>query len=144
MSELTTIYPSGFYRVSLKAIIRNKKDEVLMVKEKSSSWCLPGGGIDHNEEYDEALRRELYEEALITQPFTAYAVGIDTFYVREKEAWLMWVVYEVSFNEPLLYGIGQDATDVAFIDPKILKDSMLRAERLTYRWCVDRSASLIV
>ena len=55
-----SIYPEAFYRVSLKAIIRNALGHVLLVKESGSeSWSFPGGGIDHGETELDALRREL-------------------------------------------------------------------------------------
>jgi ADP-ribose pyrophosphatase YjhB (NUDIX family) len=63
-------YPEAMYRVSLKVIIRNATDEVLLVKENGPGWSLPGGGIDHGEKIDHALKRELYEEVLIDAPFT--------------------------------------------------------------------------
>jgi 8-oxo-dGTP pyrophosphatase MutT (NUDIX family) len=58
-------YQTTFYRVSLKAINCNSNGEVLVVKENGSAWSLPGGGIDHEETIHGALKRELYEEALI-------------------------------------------------------------------------------
>ena len=43
-------YPSAFYRVSLKAVIRNGAGEVLCVTESERNmWELPGGGLDHGE-----------------------------------------------------------------------------------------------
>jgi 8-oxo-dGTP pyrophosphatase MutT (NUDIX family) len=134
MSKQISLYPSTFYRVSLKAIIRNEKAEVLMVQESSDSWSLPGGGIDHGETHEEALGRELYEEALITQSFTATIIGIEPIYIKEKQTWMMWVVYDITFKDPLVYGVGADAKKVAFIDPYTLEGSSARAEALTYQW----------
>jgi len=136
------IYPNTFYRVSIKAIIRNKKGEVLLVKEGSDSWSLPGGGMDHGEPFEEALAREMYEEASIEQPFTVTLRGIDSFYFELRTAWLMWIVCELTFSEKLIYGRGVDADDVAFIDPSTLKDSQYRSERLVYKWCVDQNATI--
>ena len=141
MKNHKSIYPNTFYRVSLKAIIRNEKGEVLVVKEKSDSWNLPGGGIDHGETVEQALKRELYEEALIHQPFTFQPLGVDVMFMDTKAAWLMWVVYEVTFKGTLLFDVGPDATEVAFVDPVKLQGSTSRSERLIYRWCVDRTAA---
>ena len=56
-------YPSTFYRVSLKAVIRDDQGRVLVNKEGSmDTWSLPGGGWDHGETEHEAIARELYEE----------------------------------------------------------------------------------
>lgn len=54
--------PTTFYRVSLKAVIRDEEGKILVVKENGSNWTLPGGGWDHGESERDALARELYEE----------------------------------------------------------------------------------
>lgn len=41
------MYPTTFYRVSVKALIKNDKNEILVVKESQDFWSLPGGGLDH-------------------------------------------------------------------------------------------------
>lgn len=141
MTRLISKYPTTFYRVTVKGIIRDQRGYVLAVKEGSDNWSLPGGGIDHEESLEQALAREMYEEALITQPFSSQIIGIDSFFVAEKEAYFMWVVCELGFTDTLLHGIGQDARDVQFIDPKQCKGSLHRSERLLYKWCVDHSSA---
>lgn len=133
-------YPNTYYRVSLKAIIRNKKGEVLVVKEKGSKWSLPGGGIDHDESFEDGLKREMYEEAKITQPFLANIVGVDAFFRLKNQDYLMWVVCELTFDKPLLYGVGEDADEVAFMDPALFKNSKFLSEQLLYKWCTGKSA----
>ena len=59
------------FRVSLKAVIFNENDEILIVKESGRDWWdIPGGGIDHGESIKEALARELREEVSLTGDFT--------------------------------------------------------------------------
>lgn len=127
-------YPQAMYRVSLKAIIRNEKGEVLVVREDGDDWSLPGGGVDHGEDVMTALKRELYEEALITSEFTANFVGIDTFYVEERQRWLMWIVYEVILPDGYKYGVGPDADEVAFMDISSFEGSDNRGFKLTHKW----------
>ncbi|MNH11683.1 RNA pyrophosphohydrolase [compost metagenome] len=131
-------YPDAFYRVSLKAIIRNEDGEVLVVKENGSKWTLPGGGMDHGETTHEALKRELYEEALITSHFRERLVNTCSLYLEKREAWLLWLVYEVEIDD-LEYGVGADADEVAFINPELLKDSPYRSEQLVYSFATSKT-----
>lgn len=134
-------YPNTFYRVSVKAIIRNDKGEVLVVKEKGSAWSLPGGGIDHGETAHDALKRELYEEALIKSDFTERIVDTESMFINEKDSWLLWLVYEVNV-ENLDYGVGEDCDEVAFINPESLnghaKIVLSRSEKLVYKFTSRR------
>jgi 8-oxo-dGTP pyrophosphatase MutT (NUDIX family) len=50
------------YRVSIKAIIKDSAERILLVREKSGLWELPGGGLKHRENIPDALQRELKEE----------------------------------------------------------------------------------
>jgi len=134
-------YPSTFYRVTTKGIIRDERGYVLAVKEGSDNWSLPGGGIDHGETLQQALTREMYEEALITQAFSMKIIGTEAFFVADREAYLMWIVCELQFDEPVQFGIGKDAQAAQFIDPMACKDGVHRSERLIYKWCVDKTAT---
>ena len=50
------------YRVSIKALVFNEDGEILLCQEKNGKWDMPGGGIDHGETPQEALKREVMEE----------------------------------------------------------------------------------
>lgn len=124
-------YPNAFYRVSVKAIIRNERNEYLLVREWKNDWSFIGGGIDHGETVDEALKRELYEEALIEAPFEAKFVETQTVWLPESDMWALWLFYEVTV-ENLTYGLGSDADEIKFIDPSSMKDSELLFEKIVY------------
>lgn len=50
------------YRLSLKALITNANGDILVVKEIGRHhYDLPGGGMDHGEDFRQALARELAE-----------------------------------------------------------------------------------
>ena len=52
-------YPNTYYRVTLKGIIQDGSGNILMVKEASDQWDLPGGGWDHSEGTEDTFSREL-------------------------------------------------------------------------------------
>lgn len=134
-------YPTTFYRVSLKAIIRNENGDVLVVKENGSQWSLPGGGMDHGESVHEALRRELYEEALIEAPFQETLIDSATMYMERQEAWLLWLVFNVAIDN-VQFGVGEDADEVAFMNPAIFKESEYRSEQLVYEFAMKHTPAL--
>lgn len=55
--------PNCFYRVSVKAFITDDKGRFLLTQESNGKWELPGGGLDHGENPQEGLKREILEEA---------------------------------------------------------------------------------
>ena len=50
------------YRVAVKGLVRDESGRLLFVQERSDSWDLPGGGLEHGEDITEALKREFLEE----------------------------------------------------------------------------------
>lgn len=134
MSQENSKYPSTFYRVSIKAIIRNNAGEVLLTKEGDWAWSFPGGGIEHGETESEALKRELLEEVLVEENFSATPVGIETVYVDWLDTWVMWIMYEVTLPEGFSYGNGEGIIETTFKNPNDFKDSENLWERLVYKW----------
>lgn len=122
-------YPDTFYRVSLKAVIRDAQGRVLVNKERDSdTWNLPGGGWSHHESERDALARELYEEVGYTGNFDAKPYTTAVFWLESKQAWLLWIVYEVTVDK-LSFSIGSDSSEIAFIEPSQLSDAKSPAEQ---------------
>ena len=139
MAQTKGKYPDTFYRVSLKAIIRNSKGEVLLVQEGDDAWTFPGGGAEHGESDIDTLKRELREEVLFEGDYTSHPIGIEPKFLPKLEAWLLWIVYEVICDDGYTYGISPDTNDVGFKDPHTFKDSTNDWERLIYKWAVEKS-----
>lgn len=135
-----SIYPTTFFRVSLKAVLRNQQGEVLCVKEQGSAWTLPGGGLDHGETIAEGFDRELHEELTFDAKaqYTSRPIGHEVMYVESKRAWQLWVVFEVQFEDDSLpvFTKGPDADDVAWIDPNIFAEGRTRAQQFIYKYTV--------
>ncbi len=51
------------YRISVKGIVIDKAGRFLLAKEEDGQWELLGGGLHHNEEPIDGLKREVMEEA---------------------------------------------------------------------------------
>lgn len=54
--------PSPFYRVSVKALVFDAAQRLLVVQERRGRWQVPGGGWEHDESLEACVRRELDEE----------------------------------------------------------------------------------
>lgn len=139
MTQQIGKYPSGFYRVSLKAIIRNKQGYVLAVKATddafSSTWDLPGGGMEHGDDEKATFAKELYEEALIDAPISSLRyLGMTPRYTEFKQVWWLGIFYELELPDDFTYGVGADAAQVEFVDPDSFKNSPDITEQLIYTW----------
>ena len=123
-------YPSTFFRVSLKAVIRNDKGQILLNKEgDTDTWNLPGGGWDHGETEYQALARELTEEVGYRDEFVASPFATATFWLESKQAWLLWIVYDVK-TAHTSFSVGEDSTEIAFMSPEeVGKNARSEAER---------------
>src|SRR5271169_5567900 len=85
------------YIISVYAILRNGKDEFLLLKRSQNShsnpgkWDLPGGKLNHRELLEEAIVREVWEEtgiSIVPGDIAGYA----TFELPDKQ--IIAVVYD--------------------------------------------------
>lgn len=83
-------YHQYAYRVSAKALIKTPQG-LLLVKEDSEYWDLPGGGVEHFEDPIQALHREVEEE-----------LGIKLSKVSKTEL-QVWATYDKEHGRPLLF-----------------------------------------
>ncbi len=102
-----------FYHVSLKAILKNKKGEVLILKADSEGtfagfYDLPGGRIDEDEfsvPLPEILKREILEEiGNVTVQINEIPVAVGRHLIKkehahsEKDIPVLYVFYEVNLK----------------------------------------------
>ena len=51
-----------YYRVSVKGIEIDDQGRILLAKEDNGRWEILGGGLDHDEDPTDCLKREIHEE----------------------------------------------------------------------------------
>ena len=67
------------FHVTIKGLFFDPQGRVMLVKEHSGVWDLPGGRLEHGEDFHTALKRECQEEMglnchiLDTVPFWAWS-----------------------------------------------------------------------
>lgn len=118
--------PTTTYRVSAKAVIRNDQGDVLLIKEASGDWGLPGGGVEYGEDIVAGLERELQEECGIIKITSAKLLKALPYFASSQGLWWMWLVYEVTAELPEKFN-GQLHTE--FVDTATFKDSRVKAEK---------------
>lgn len=123
------------YRISIKGLVLNEKGEALVVKETGRDWWdLPGGGMDHGEDFKTALAREMKEEVNLEGNFTYKIIFIDEpAYLKEHDFWQVRLVFEVK-SENMTFSAGDDGDEVEFINPSLFKNSSFKEERRIYSY----------
>ena len=123
------------FRVSLKSVILNENNEVLVVKERDRDWWdLPGGGMDHGESIKGALARELNEEVSLTGNFDYEAIlAEDPKYLERHNLYQMRITFLVK-PENFNFAVGDDSDEIMFVDPIVFKDSDTITEHKVYEY----------
>lgn len=123
------------YRISLKCLVRNDKDEVLVVKEAGRDyWDLPGGGMDHGEDIKSAIAREMKEEVNLEGDFTYAIIDVDEpGHLKEHGLWQIRLIFEV-VPYSMTFSVGDDGDEVAFMKAENFKDSTIKTERQIYSY----------
>jgi len=127
MNDQQGKYPNTFYRVSVKALIKDQDGNILVVKEHQDKWELPGGGLDQGESVHDCLKRELLEELNITNDFTESFNKIETQYMpsrpdKELDFWKMSIYFDVTINGDFEINPSDDLTDAQFMPDSVLND----------------------
>lgn len=122
-------------RVTLKAVILDDRGRILVVKERGRDWWdIPGGGIDHGETIDQALKRELYEEVSFQGDFDfEVLLAEDPQYLENLNLYQMRITFLVKPNS-MVFDKGDDGDEVQFVDADVYKKSDLWTERQIFKF----------
>ena len=132
-----------YYRGTIKAVIRNNDGSVLVVKESSDFIDLPGGGIDHGETYKEAMQRELAEEINYKGDFTMKLAGSEVLERKDGSGYIIFIIFNVILSSPYIPTLGDDTTEVLFIDPVQYKDEKDRSLQMIYKYGADDTLATV-
>lgn len=116
---------STCYRVSIKALIRDEQDKILLLHERKLGWELPGGGLDHGESIQEGLAREVKEELGVElQEFTdkPYAVWVEDL-TEVHGVYALFLLYSVTVDSHnfVFNDTQEDFLDFGFFTPQEIK-----------------------
>lgn len=119
--------PNGtdyLYRISLKALIRNEKGEILVVKESGRDWWdLPGGGLDYGESIKQCLARELKEEIGFDGDFTYSVIAAEEpEHLVRLDALQMCLILDIK-PDSMIFSAGNDGDEIAFMPAEELRKS---------------------
>ena len=112
-----TLVPDSFYRVSVKALIRDKTNRFLLVREDNGFWELPGGGLDFGESPAEGIKREIWEEMKLKTTFISPQPCYFFTIKNHKDVFIANVIYEVglaSFD----FQVTKECEEIRFFSPE--------------------------
>ena len=121
-----------FYQVSLKLILKNSQDQILVLKavgSKAGHYDLPGGRIDDNEfniNLLEIIKREVAEEigdvkvSIIDKPVALGRAQSNKFNDKEVPIRVLYVFFEADYHSGDIV-ISDEHTDYKWINLKNIK-----------------------
>ena len=113
---------SPYYHVSVKAKI-NFNGKTLLVREDGKKWDLPGGGIEHYETIDEALKRELTEEIGVSDFIITSGPKIFKMIDAAANRPLIFIVYELELD-PATEFHPSDNVEIGLFEPGKIQDTV--------------------
>jgi 8-oxo-dGTP pyrophosphatase MutT (NUDIX family) len=109
------------YHVTIKGLVFDGAGRVLLVREATGGWDLPGGRIEHGETFHEALRRECREEMALEceildeSPHWAWTA-------RDRDGlWKVVLCFRVRF-ETLAFTASDECVAIDFFDAQSFSD----------------------
>lgn len=141
---------NGNHKVSVAALVTNDAGEILLVNSPWRGWEYPGGLIEPGETFQEALRREIREEAGVEVEITGFVgicknVGMD--------------IVNIDFTARYTGGqltTSEESTEVRWFTPEEARkaitfpltkkrlENMLSGDREAHLFCFQREPFTVV
>ena len=123
------------YRVTVKGLVRDNTGRLLFVRERGGAWDLPGGGLEHGEGLEQALRREFREEIQAEiETLPTAPVIIPTWHSKFDDPVLI-IAFEVTLlGEPQA---SEETEELAYLHPQDIAPDQLDST------LIDKLAALI-
>lgn len=112
------------YGLTVRGIVKNNKDEILIVKRHPKSrtdpemWELPGGKVENGEFFTDALVREIKEETNLDVKVGDFADAIQNDYMHKRTVQLMMYLVDVKGDVK----ISEEHTDWMWASLKKIKN----------------------
>jgi ADP-ribose pyrophosphatase YjhB (NUDIX family) len=128
---------SPFYRVSLKAIVFDDQQRLLVVKNTKGEWKLPGGGWEHDESMQHCLRRELMEELSAHIKHIDFKAMYPYTGVRPQGGMSLKLAIPVILTDHT-FEIGDDMVEYAFVTSEELAKLYMDTSEVGIKNQIDR------
>ena len=107
--------PSGFYRVSVKALILDEHNKFMLIREADNNWEFPGGAIEFEENFRECIIRELKEEMDLEVSEIGDVPVLVTKFQNLKNIWAINIYYRVKVKD-LNFKVTDECQEIGFFD----------------------------
>lgn len=110
-----------WYHVTIKGLFFDENQRVLLVQEECGVWDLPGGRIEHGEDFHGTLRRECQEEMgiacqiLDTSPYWAWTA------LDRDDIWKVVLCFRITLPN-LAFTPSEECVKLGFFDAASLND----------------------
>lgn len=108
----------AYYRVSVKGVVIDEQGRYLLSLEDNGKWELLGGGLDHDEDPQECLRREIKEETGLTvTSLSERPIHFITCQRENADTYIANVIYEITL-ENLDFIPSDECQELRFVKPE--------------------------
>jgi 8-oxo-dGTP pyrophosphatase MutT (NUDIX family) len=112
----------NYYRISIKGIVIDDKDRILLSLEDNGKWEMLGGGLDHDEDPIACLKREIAEEAGLV---VTYVSPSPKYFVTCKrlnsERFVANVIYEIKLKD-MDFTPSEECQELRFFTPAEMRE----------------------